>query len=314
VIGLGCGMLALNITANTDFLLLGTARPAPRRHQGAENRHQPGLMQGRPRLMAMMFYQTHLIMIQGIIPIIFLVGMLYYLISMYQSLTSMSSDSATYTFLLNINTISQLLALFLPLLLIDITQRDRESGLLEVLLTIASPAGYLAYRALGIAGALMISLVISVALPYGIGMVVLVATNLGLAAKFTEAFVGMLLLGLLPRVLYLGVMSFLVGAILHDVNRFLLRIGALLITIFLSFSLSSSVIGNIFYPTGAMASITTQTSYQQFLSVIFISDGVQPETIVNFPVLLLPLLSACVQIIMIGFVSARLFEYTTRRS
>lgn len=313
IIGVGCGMLALKVTANTDFLLLGAAS---RRRKVPQKRKRSRLMQDRHPLIALVFYQTQLMIVQGIIPVTFLVGTLYSLISIFQTISFFGSDSLSYNLLTTINTTIHLLLFFLPMFLVDITQRDRDSGLLEVMLTVVSPARYLANRALGIAGALAISLVVSVAIPYGVVMVViLLTTNLGLAIPFTQAVVGVLLLGLLPGTIYLGVMSFFFGAIFHSVNRVLLRIGALSIPIILTFSSMSTIIGSVLFPTGWMAYTTTTAWYQQFLtSVIFIEEAVPPETIVDFPVLLLPLVSVGVQIVVAGFVSAKVFEYTTRRS
>jgi hypothetical protein len=60
-----------------------------------------------------------------------------------------------------------------------------------------------------------------------------------------------------------------------------------------------------------MTHVTTNDWYRQFTNSIFAPDVI-PETVVSFPILMLPLASALIQMGILWLIASAVFTYTTR--
>ncbi|MCU0482364.1 MAG: hypothetical protein MUE54_14310 [Anaerolineae bacterium] len=309
LLGIGLGVKALKIADNTDYLLIGASQKRQKTRKSSAKVPAPSRI-GRitkelPLPIAITLYEAYIILRQGFMPILFGVIGVFIVINTIANAGQMGIT--TYQIINAIGLITYV-TIFLPFLVVDSTWRDAEAGRLDMRLATQSHRAYLAYKALGIGLATGVSVILGAILPYMLGVI---AGNLVLFGNFTSAYWGAVLFGLLSGSVYLSVMGLFIGAILHRVGVVILRGGILLLSVILQINTASSLVGNILYPTGTMTHVTTNDWYRQFTNSIFAPDVI-PETVVSFPILMLPLASALIQMGILWLIASAVFTYTTR--
>jgi len=308
--GLGLGIKAIKIADNTDYLLIGASQKRQKTRKSSAKEPAPSRI-GRitkelPLPIAITLYEAYIILRQGFMPILFGIVGVFIVINTIANAGQMGIT--TYQIINAIGLITYV-TIFLPFLAVDSTWRDAEAGRLDMRLATQSHRAYLAYKALGIGLATAVSVILGAILPYMLGVM---AGNVVLFGNFTSAYWGVMLFGLLSGSVYLSVMGLFIGAILHRVPVVILRGGILLLSAILQINTLSSLVGNILYPTGSMTHVTTSYWYRQFANIIFAPDVI-PETVVAFPILMLPLASELIQMGILWLIASAVFAYTTRQ-
>jgi hypothetical protein len=316
-LGLIAGRVALHQMADTDRLFVGSSdavrqsqdRQPPTAHLLVSlNKFLARPLPPLPtRYLSVVTYEAILSLLRGPLPALILVMaavFLYFLplVEFFQSpepgillveLTSGLPRSLVY-FCLPI----------LPFILADTFPSDRRERVDNLMLTTLSPSAYFACKVAGAciaaAGLALVTL-----LPWllFLGLVALI----GSPEPFL-AFAGILFLGFLPALVYISAMSVLIGALAG--YRRPLVVGGLLVVvaIVLLVVTGNSLLGNILYPSGLMA-IETLGAWLRGETGIQYDSVLNIRTIVPFPVLFLPPLSALAQIFAVSRLVSVHFEH-----
>ncbi len=316
LVGIGFGLKALRIASNTDYLLIGASYKRHKSSKFLEEAPSQSIIQRITKdlslQIAITIYEAFIILRQGFILILFGMMGVFSVLVVAGTIREMGfTNGTTYHILSTTYSLTIMGMIFLPFLMIDAIWRDAESVRLDMRLSVQSHRQYLGYKAMGISLAMGISVTLGAILPYILGMIAS-TSDMALLGNFTVAYWGIVLFGLLPGAIYLSVMGFFIGAIFYRIPVAILRGVAIIVCIVLQLATIRSLVGNIVYPTGMMASTTTEYWYRQFLSVIFVAEEI-PETVVFTPILMIPILSAIIQIGMLWVIASRIFAHTTRQ-
>ncbi len=191
----------------------------------------------------------------------------------------------------------------LPALLVNRIPHDRQDLLDQLLLTTISPREYLIGKAVGacvatlgafLLGNVLLLLLLTIAALFGSSYILL-------------CYLGILTLGVVPALVYINVISVLVGGLVRSRHPTLVG-GVMVVGYFvLLIATHNSVVGNILFPTGVMASQTLSAWLSQQMGIIY--SSVKPiRTVVPPFYLFFPVLSGILQIGLVWFVVRRIFE------
>lgn len=191
----------------------------------------------------------------------------------------------------------------LPVILVDSIPHDRRALLDQLILTTISPRAYLGGKALGacvtILGAFLLGNV-------PVLFLLTIAALIG-SFHFLLCYLSILLLGVLPALVYFSVMSVLVGTLARSQRPVflggLMTIGSIVLLI----ATHNSIVGNMLFPTGLMATDTLLAWMRQQTGIIY--SSINPaQTVVPLFYLVFPPLSAILQIGLVWFLVGRAFD------
>ncbi len=191
----------------------------------------------------------------------------------------------------------------LPAFLVNRIPHDRQDLLDQLLLTTISPREYLIGKAVGACVATSGAFLLGNLLPL---LLLTIAALFG-SSHIMLCYLGILTLGVVPALVYISVISVLVGGLVR--SRHPTLVGGVIAVgyIVLLIATHNSVVGNILFPTGAMASETLLAWLRQQMSIIY--SSVEPiRTVVPPFYLFFPILSGILQIGLVWFIVGRIFE------
>lgn len=191
----------------------------------------------------------------------------------------------------------------LPAFLVNRIPHDRQDLLDQLLLTTISPREYLIGKAVGACVATLGAFLLGNVLPL---LLLTIAALFG-SSHVLLCYFGILTLGVVPALVYITVISVLVGGLVRSQRPALVG-GMMVVGYFvLLIATHNSVVGNILFPTGIMASQTLSAWLNQQMGIIY--SSVEPiRTVVPPFYLFFPVLSGILQIGLVWFIVRRIFE------
>lgn len=191
----------------------------------------------------------------------------------------------------------------LPFILADTIPADRRAGLDRLMLTTLSPRAYLGGKLLGTCSAVLVAFLVGNVPPV---LLLIIIALLGSPVYFL-AYLGILLTGLLPALAYISAMSVLGGTLARSCRPMCL--GGIMVVgvIVLVVVAHNSIISNVLFPTGVMAIETFSAWLRQHEGIIY-SFTTPVRVIVPFPHLLLPPLSAVLQVGLAWLLVSKIFD------
>lgn len=309
---------------NTDRLLAGGRSGAPRSLSGSSSGgRRKGLRAvvaraaPRPasRLTGLLVYETALAVLGGIAPILVLTACIALgSITVGPDLLSGDRSSLAGQLASFPSASIYVLVLLLPFVLSDSVPADRRARLDQLLLAAISPQLYLWGKVLGTCAAVVLLALLG-------NLLLLLPAAALLPPAVLLMYGGLLLVGLVPMLVYVSAASVLLGA-LSGPRRPLFVSAAIAVGFFsLILATRSTVLGNVLFPSGIMATDTISNQVWEWLAAwLFQHEHVHyvyqssPNELVVLPAwLLLPLLSVAIQVGLATRLVGRLFEREVTR-
>lgn len=201
------------------------------------------------------------------------------------------------------NWLRWLLVFMLPFALAVTASSDRRTRVDQLMLSILSPRTYLGGKLLGVCGAVLLSTLIA-CLP---GFVLPAFVALLGRPIYLAAYLGELFLGTLPMLAYTSATGVLTGMLVRRGHPLVLGGVMAFGNVALFVATGSSVLGNILFPGGLMAQWTISYLIARSGGSSAIFDPGEP-LIVPFSYLVLPVLSAALQIVIMWFAASKIYE------
>jgi len=309
-----CCWLGVCWMRDTDRLLGGSARRRAVPANGRWNRRKAKWSRhfaflSRPlsfptsREEGLVAYEALISVIKGPISIVIVaLGMFGIIVDLFHFHSSIGFWST----LAEINTpnlLRWLLVFTLPFALAVTASSDRRTRVDQLMLSVLSPHAYLGGKLLGVCGAVLLSTLIA-CLP---GFVLPAFVALLGRPIYLVAYLGGLFLGTLPMLAYTSATAVLTGMLVRRGHPLVLGGVMAFGNVALFVATGESVWGNILFPMGLMVQRTISYLIARSGGSSVIFDPGDP-LIVPLSYLVLPVLSAGLQIVIMWFAASKIYE------